>query len=62
MLKYLFSKVLFLGIIFNIVFADPSGGQWKQFVYTDGLSSNYIFDVEKDADDRLWIGTQNGIT
>ena len=62
MLKYLFPKVLFLGIIFNIVFADPSGGQWKQFVYTDGLSSNYIFDVEKDADDRLWIGTQNGIT
>ena len=62
MLKYLLSRVLFLGTIFNIIYADPSGGQWKQFVYTDGLSSDYIFDVEKDADDRLWIGTQNGIT
>ena len=62
MLKYLLSRVLFLGTILNIIYADPSGGQWKQFVYTDGLSSDYIFDVEKDADDRLWIGTQNGIT
>ena len=46
----------------NIIHANPSKGQWKQFVYTDWLSSNYIFDVEKDDLDRIWIGTQNGVT
>ena len=55
---YLF---IFLTVL-NIIHANPSKGQWKQFVYTDGLSSNYIFDVEKDEHDRIWIGTQNGVT
>ena len=56
---------LFIFILFNVlnyIFADPSKGQWKQFKYTDGLSSNYIFDVKKDDNDRIWIGTQNGVT
>ncbi len=60
--KIYFLHILLLSTVLNIIFADPSAGQWKQFVYTDGLSSNYIFDVEKDSDDRIWIGTQNGIS
>ena len=60
--KNLLPHKYFFLFILNIISADPSSGQWKQFVYTDGLSSNYIFDVEKDSDDRLWIGTQNGVT
>ena len=55
---YLFN---FLTVL-NIIHANPSKGQWKQFVYTDGLSSNYIFDVEKDELQRIWVGTQNGVT
>ena len=60
--KNLLPHIYFFLFILNIISADPSSGQWKQLVYTDGLSSNYIFDVEKDSDDRLWIGTQNGVT
>ena len=51
--KNLLPHKYFFLFILNIISADPSSGQWKQFVYTDGLSSNYIFDVEKDSDDRL---------
>ena len=59
--KTTFSIFLFFQIL-NYIVADPSKGQWKQFKYTDGLSSNYIFDVEKDENNRIWIGTQNGVT
>ena len=31
-------------------------------MYTDGISSNYTFDVYKDKQGRVWVGTQNGIT
>ncbi len=56
--KFLYS----LSIIFHLINANPSGGLWKQFIYTDGISSNYIFDVYKDKRKRVWVGTQNGIT
>ena len=62
MIKKITLTVFILLNVLNYIFADPSSGQWKQFVYTDGLSSNYIFDVEKDDHDRIWIGTQNGVT
>ena len=62
MIKKITLTVFILLNVLNYIFADPSKGQWKQFVYTDGLSSNYIFDVEKDDNDRIWIGTQNGVT
>ena len=44
--KNFLPHIIFFLFILNIISADPSSGQWKQFVYTDGLSSNYIFDVE----------------
>ena len=49
-------------VLYSFIFGNPSEGVWKQFLYTDGISSNYIFDVYKDKKDRVWIGTQNGIT
>ena len=51
-----------LTILVGFIFGNPSEGVWKQYLYTDGISSNYIFDVYKDRKDRVWIGTQNGIT
>ena len=62
MIKYIIVSLIYIFTILDSVYADPSKGQWKQFVYTDGLSSNYIFDIEKDDNDRIWVGTQNGIT
>ena len=48
--------------IISITVANPKKGNWKQFDYTSGISSNYIFDVEKDSQSRVWVSTQNGIT
>ena len=62
MIKHIILNLIYIFTILDCIYADPSKGQWKQFVYTDGLSSNYIFDIEKDDNDRIWIGTQNGIT
>ena len=62
MIKHIIINLIYIFTILDCIYADPSKGQWKQFVYTDGLSSNYIFDIEKDDNDRIWIGTQNGIT
>ena len=45
-----------------MTYASSIQSQWKQFLYTDGISSNYIFQTHKDDRGRIWIGTQNGIT
>ena len=55
------SLILTVSII-SITVANPKKGNWKQFDYTSGISSNYIFDVEKDSQSRVWVSTQNGIT
>ena len=49
-------------VLYNFIFGNPSEGVWKQFLYTNGISSNYTFDVHKDKQGRVWVGTQNGIT
>jgi len=46
----------------TILFSSPKKGIWEQYDYNSGISSNYIFDVEKDGQDRIWVSTQNGIT
>ena len=61
MKKILSTITLFISLI-NSLFSSPMDGIWKQYIYTDGISSNYIFDVEKDNKGRVWIGTQNGVT
>ena len=60
--KTFLKLIILFSIILFPIFGKTSGGQWKQYIYTDGLSSNYIFDVEKDDKLRIWVGTQNGIT
>ena len=35
---------------------------WKQYDYIDGISSNYILDIFKDKNGKVYIGTQNGVT
>ena len=54
--------LFYSAVLYNFIFGNPSEGFWNQFLYTDGISSNYIFDVYKDKQGRVWIGTQNGIT
>ena len=49
-------------ISLTILFSSPKKGIWEQYDYNSGISSNYIFDVEKDGQDRIWVSTQNGIT
>ena len=46
----------------TILFSSPKKGIWEQYDYNSGISSNYIFDVEKDEQNRIWVSTQNGIT
>ena len=55
---------LFIGINFCFLFSEPIPfkGKWNQYRYTDGISSDYIFHIEKDKLNRLWLGTSNGIT
>ena len=62
MIKRITLSIFILFNVLNYILADPSKGKWKQIIYTDGLSSNYIFDVKKDNNDKIWIGTQNGVT
>ena len=47
MIKHIILNLIFIFTILDSIYADPSKGQWKQFVYTDGLSSNYIFDINR---------------
>ena len=56
---YIIIKALFL---LAMIYAGPIDGQWKQYLYTDGISSNYTFQTHKDGLNRIWVGTQNGIT
>ena len=55
---------LFMVINFCFLFSEsiPFKGKWNQYRYTDGISSDYIFHIEKDKLNRLWLGTSNGIT
>jgi len=38
-----------------------SGGEFQIFTTADGLSSNYVYEIQKDTDGSLLIFTQNGI-
>ena len=39
-----------------------SNGQFDQIKYLEGLSSNFVFDIEKDNNGKIWVATQNGLT
>ena len=60
-MKKLIYYTLLLFLLTNLN-GNQFNALWKQYNYTDGISSNYIFDIEKDESHRIWIGTQNGVT
>ena len=37
------------------------GETWRNFTTEDGLPANHIFMLYRDAQDRLWIGTNHGL-
>ncbi len=38
------------------------GQNWNQYKSKDGLTDNYVFSIEKDSKDNIWLGTLKGIT
>lgn len=41
---------------------DPTSNRKKTFTPKDGLSSGFVFFVAGDEQDRIWVGTVNGIS
>ena len=37
-------------------------GNFDVFTEHDGLSNNHVWSIHEDADDTLWLGTENGLT
>ena len=59
---YLFIMLTIYNPVFSKTNSTMSNGQFFQYKYLDGLSSNFIFDIEKDQSGRIWVATQNGLT
>ncbi len=59
---YLFIMLTIYNPVFSKTNSTLSNGQFFQYKYLDGLSSNFIFDIEKDQSGRIWVATQNGLT
>lgn len=37
------------------------GKTWRNYTVADGLPGNHVFMLHKDADGKMWIGTNNGL-
>ena len=59
---YLFIMLTIYNPVSSKTNSTMSNGQFFQYKYLDGLSSNFIFDIEKDQSGRIWVATQNGLT
>ena len=59
---YLLTTLTIYHPVFSKTNNTLSNGQFFQYKYLDGLSSNFIFDIEKDESGRIWVATQNGLT
>ena len=46
----------------GFVVYNPMNGRKKTFTPKDGLSSGFVFFVAADEQDRIWVGTVNGIS
>jgi ligand-binding sensor domain-containing protein/signal transduction histidine kinase len=46
----------------GIFFLDPKSKIQKQLTTRDGLLSNYIYFAAEDDDNRVWVGTEKGIS
>ncbi len=46
----------------GVVFLDPETGRTKNFRSTDGLSNDYILEVQQDPQGNVWASTNQGIS
>jgi DNA-binding CsgD family transcriptional regulator len=52
--------IAFGTILKGMVFSDKAGTIITSYDYTNGLKNNTVLSLFKDADDRLWIGLDEG--
>ncbi len=56
-----FVSILYL-LTYCCVNNFAQGHSFKQFDLNDGLAGNIVYDIEQDALDYLWFGTNNGVS
>ena len=54
--------LIICAILYSNGYNSLSNGQFDQIKYLEGLSSNFVFDIEKDNTGKIWVATQNGLT
>ena len=54
------TMIVFGTILKGVVFCDKKGRILKSYDYSNGLNNNTVLSLYKDADDRLWIGLDDG--
>ena len=57
-----FLYLILCATMYSNVYNSLSNGQFDQIKYLEGLSSNFVFDIEKDNTGKIWVATQNGLT
>src|SRR5205085_7054945 len=55
-------KGLWLATRFGLNYFDFQTGRFKLFSEQNGLCNNSIYTIEKDKDNKLWLGTANGMS
>ncbi len=54
------TMIVFGTILKGVIFCDKEGRILKSYDYSNGLNNNTVLSLFKDADDRLWIGLDDG--
>jgi DNA-binding CsgD family transcriptional regulator len=54
------SLIVFGTILKGVIFSDKQGRIITSYDYSNGLKNNTVLSLFKDADDRLWIGLDEG--
>ncbi len=54
------TMIAFGTILKGVVFSDKTGRVITSYDYSNGLKNNTVLSLFKDADDRLWIGLDEG--
>jgi DNA-binding CsgD family transcriptional regulator len=55
------TTIVFGTILKGVVFCDQEGRILKSYDYSNGLNNNTVLSLFSDADDRLWIGLDDGV-
>lgn len=61
-LKFFIGFLFFFLIWFSVVDAQDGGIDFYNLTEKDGLCDNIIFDIHKDRNNILWVGTQTGLS